>query len=786
MTKTISWYAERYASRFGMHLIPLQPKSKLPVQNDWGHNTLSDAAQASSYFEQHTTQNIGVALGPSRLCSLDIDCLDSFRTICENFGIDLGQLIRDTPTIQGASKGMRLMFRVPADTELPYGKLNWPNQKDPDGSIHRNMMRLAAEASQAGDLETEAKIREDAKQYARFTVFELRAASGEKQRFDVLPPSIHPDTLKPYKWITQPAEQWPEPPRWLIAMWTDFEKFKPQMQAMCPWLPAPEPAPVRSSAPVDASAQGVSVIDAYNKANDLAGELSRYGYKQIGQRWLSPHSGTGLPGVILFPDAQSCWIHHASDPLCSEDTGKPVNAFDLFCYYDHGGDTSKAVKHAAEILGMKPEPRKHIAEQVKRAEPAVQDEPGQPVSLSVSRGSYDLEAPLKFTTDKGKPIRHIENLAEICRRIGVTIRYNMIAKEEEILIPGQSFSIDNMGNATLAWLRSECSLFNFPVDAIDGMVTYLADCNQYNPVAEWIGSKPWDGVSRVQAFYDTVSGEYDHVERKRLFKETLLKRWMVSAVAAAFSPNGISAAGVLTFQGAQYLGKTKWFKQLVPSELGVLKDGMILRPDDKDSVKQCVSFWLVELGELDATFRKADIAALKSFLTNDSDVLRRAYARKESKFARRTVFFASVNPKEFLHDPTGNRRYWTIEAKHLDHSHNIDMQQVWAEFYQIWRDGESYYLTNDEVNELNEHNESFTAVDPIEDRILTRLAWEDEPIEWRWATATDILMDIGFDRPTRSDATSCAAFIRKHNGNQGRRSNGKTLLYAPKRVPLTY
>ena len=753
MTKPISWYADRYASRFGMHLIPLQPKSKLPVQNDWGHNTLSDAAQASSYFEQHTTQNIGVALGPSRLCSLDIDCLDSFRTICENFGIDLGQLIRDTPTIQGASKGMRLMFRVPVDTELPYAKLNWKRD------------------------DADAKS---------FTVFELRAASGDKQRFDVLPPSIHPDTLKPYKWITQPAEQWPEPPRWLIAMWTDFDKFKPQMVAMCPWLPAPEPAPVRRSAPADTNAQGGSVIDAYNAANDLAGELSRYGYKQIGQRWLSPHSGTGLPGVILFPDAQSCWIHHASDPLCSEDTGKPVNAFDLFCYYDHNGDTSKAVKHAAEILGMKPEPRKHIAEQVKRAEPAVQDEPGQAVALSVSRGSYDLEAPLKFTTDKGKPIRHIENLAEICRRIGVTIRYNMIAKEEEILIPGQSFSIDNMGNATLAWLRSECSLFNFPVDSIDGMVTYLADCNQYNPVAEWIGSKPWDGVSRVQAFYNTVAGEYDHVERKRLFKETLLKRWMVSAVAAAFSPNGISAAGVLTFQGAQYLGKTKWFKQLVPAELGVLKDGMILRPDDKDSVKQCVSFWLVELGELDATFRKADIAALKSFLTNDSDVLRRAYARKESKFARRTVFFASVNPKEFLHDPTGNRRYWTIEAKHLDHSHNIDMQQVWAEFYQIWRDGESYYLTNDEVNELNEHNESFTAVDPIEDRILTRLAWEDEPIEWRWATATDILMDIGFDRPTRSDATSCAAFIRKHNGNQGRRSNGKTLLYAPKRVPVHY
>jgi putative DNA primase/helicase len=50
----------------------------------------------------------------------------------------------------------------------------------------------------------------------------------------------------------------------------------------------------------------------------------------------------------------------------------------------------------------------------------------------------------------------------------------------------------------------------------------------------------------------------------------------------------------------------------VPKELGVVQDGMMLRPDDRDSVKQVVSHWLVELGELDATFRKSDIAQLKA------------------------------------------------------------------------------------------------------------------------------------------------------------------------------
>ena len=56
---------------------------------------------------------------------------------------------------------------------------------------------------------------------------------------------------------------------------------------------------------------------------------------------------------------------------------------------------------------------------------------------------------------------------------------------------------------------------------------------------------------------------------------------------------------------------------------------------------------IVELGELDATFRKSDIASLKSFITSDRDVLRRPYARLESEFARRTVFLHRLTQSNF-------------------------------------------------------------------------------------------------------------------------------------------
>lgn len=387
--------------------------------------------------------------------------------------------------------------------------------------------------------------------------------------------------------------------------------------------------------------------------------------------------------------------------------------------------------------------------------------------------AVDFFSPLSWTDPRGKPLGIIENLYEVCDRLGVTIRYNVIKKEDEILIPGQSFTVDNAANASLAWLRSQCVRFKYPTDALGEYVTYIADQNLYNPVVNWVTSRPWDGQSRFQDLCDTIQAEDEQL------KCTLLRRWLISAVAAAFNPEGVSAHGVLVLQGDQYLGKTKWFKTLVPAELDVLADGHLLRVDDKDNVRQACSNWLVELGELDASFRKSDIAALKAFITKKKDVMRRAYARKDSHFARRTVFFGSVNPKQFLHDATGNRRYWTIECKWIDHSHGIDMQQLWAEVLDFYNKGESYYLSPEEMDLLNRHNKEFEAVDPIHERILSRLDWACPEVEWQWKTATEVLMMTGMDKPDVRDTRSAAEFIRSHNGGQAKRTNGMSKLKVP-------
>jgi putative DNA primase/helicase len=406
---------------------------------------------------------------------------------------------------------------------------------------------------------------------------------------------------------------------------------------------------------------------------------------------------------------------------------------------------------------------------------------GAVLSQAVAAAPIDYYGFLPDTNDKGKPLSTIENLATICQRLGIIVRYNVISKEEEILIPGAGFSLDNRQNASLSWLLSECAKFKMPVDRVPDYVTYLADQNLYNPVAEWVTSSPWDGQDHLAQLIATVKAKGEDADHRIMaMKTAFITRWMISAIAAAFRPNGVSAHGVLVFQGAQYVGKTKWFKSLVPESIGVLKDGMLLRPDDRDSVMKCVSNWLVELGEIDATFRKSDVAALKSFLTSDRDVLRRAYARKESAFARRTVFFASVNPKNYLHDDTGNRRYWTIECERLDHDHNVNMQQVWAQVYeQLFVPGESWFLTASEMALLNDHNEDFTVIDPIEELITNGLKWSDPRPMWRWRSATEVMVSLGKLNCSKAEVTKGGIVMRRLNGEQSKRTGNTRLLYVP-------
>lgn len=400
----------------------------------------------------------------------------------------------------------------------------------------------------------------------------------------------------------------------------------------------------------------------------------------------------------------------------------------------------------------------------------------QKIGITTVRGWLKAKVSSEFihTNADGLPLCTIENLNILLRRMNTTVRYNVISKQVEILIASDWYTQDNQFNASLACINSEANKVGMPTKHINLFLLQIADKNQFNPVVTWVGSKPWDGISRIDRLAATIESPMSPE-----FKKVLLLKWLKQCIAAAYSPNGISPQGVMVFQGEQFKGKTRWFQSLVSPRPELALTGHTLDVKNKDSILIALSYWLVELGELDATFSRSEISALKSHITQSVDKVRRPYAPAESVFPRRTSYFASVNEMQFLHDPTGNRRFWVIPVTGINHDHGIDMQQVWAEVLELYQADDVFYLNNEELCTLNFNNQDYTAHDPIEERILGAFDWNSTD-EWEWASATDVLIRCGIVNPTKSQTMSASRTIRKHNGNRHRKSNGRNLLAIPK------
>ena len=91
----------------------------------------------------------------------------------------------------------------------------------------------------------------------------------------------------------------------------------------------------------------------------------------------------------------------------------------------------------------------------------------------------------------------IPNVAHLLDKFGVIVRYNVIKKKTEIIIPGHNGSTDNLDNVAMTQIISLAALNGLPFGQVPAYVEALADRKLYNPVADWITSKQWDGKDRL-------------------------------------------------------------------------------------------------------------------------------------------------------------------------------------------------------------------------------------------------------------------------------------------------
>lgn len=438
----------------------------------------------------------------------------------------------------------------------------------------------------------------------------------------------------------------------------------------------------------------------------------------------------------------------------------------------HGGDWRDIAAHADTAEAEPdPAPAADLAPQPSAQPVAANDNRAKPLDVDLNPYGWP------HTTEKGAPQNTVENLAHLLREYGIAVTYDVISKNIAIDIPGRKFGQDNRAANSLATITSLCVRNRMPQNNLADYIGLIADSNPINPAADFITAREWDGVDRIPDLVKTL----DPADPR--LAAILLRRWMIGAVACAMSEDGFAMQGVLVLQGAQNAGKTTWLWTLAGGRrAGLMLEGAQLDPSNKDSVKEVISRWLVELGELDATFRKADIAALKAFVTRDRDAIRLPYARASSEFARRTAFAATVNEKGYLRDDTGNRRFWSIEVGgNLRGVHDIDVQQCWAQIAAEWRAGEPHRLSREELAALERVNEDFAETSPIEEQLRSKFDWGDL---WRPSpmTATQALIAVGYDRPDKRLAREAGVILRKLTGGEPRKLNGNMVFDMPPRT----
>lgn len=247
----------------------------------------------------------------------------------------------------------------------------------------------------------------------------------------------------------------------------------------------------------------------------------------------------------------------------------------------------------------------------------------------------------------------------------------------------------------------------------------LAFENSYHPVRDYLNQLEWDGVERLDKFlidYIRCIGPKEYI--KAVGRKTL-----VAAIARIMKP-GCKFDHMLILEGYQGIGKStalnilggEWFTDAL---------GSIAH---KDYIQSLEGNWIVEMGEL-ATMGYDQNNSIKGFMSRKVDRARPAYGRTTDNFPRQCVIIGTTNDKEYLKDPSGNRRYWPVEVTSIDLKKlKEDRDQLFAEAKTVYDSrAEKLYLDSALLRKQAKEQQGLRqSEDPMTEKV--RLQFEESPL----------------------------------------------------------
>ena len=256
--------------------------------------------------------------------------------------------------------------------------------------------------------------------------------------------------------------------------------------------------------------------------------------------------------------------------------------------------------------------------------------------------------------------------------------------------------------------------------------------SDFDPIKNYFDNLKWNKESHIDKLAEFIKTN-DPQEWKNHFKKHLVR-----SVKCALDNDYFNKQALILIHAAQNSGKSTFIRFLCPPELVAYIAEDVTT--DKDSRILLVKNFIINLDELDK-FNKQEIAAVKSFISKNQINERLPFDRKNSVLKRRASFFGSTNKNELLDDPTGSVRWLCFEIISIDwdYKKKIDINQVWAEAYDLYKKGFMCDMTREELERNEERNTKFQVLS-IERELIQNLFEPDpEKLFENFMTATEVL-----------------------------------------------
>lgn len=314
-----------------------------------------------------------------------------------------------------------------------------------------------------------------------------------------------------------------------------------------------------------------------------------------------------------------------------------------------------------------------------------------------------------------QPEKHSDKVRAAFRDLGYTFYYNQLTEQTEYRKgDGQLKQLTDIEESAL-----RADLNDLGLSRIRPVLDKEALENAYHPFFVWLDSlPPWDGEDHIKNLTDACLNtkprilEYQGDSGKTIrkdFKEIVFKRFLTGAIRKMRDGDQNQ---VLVLHGPQGIGKSRLVRWLCSPVPTLFTEGTV-NPNDKDCLLRLTSKFLWEIDELDATTRKADVSALKGFLTKSEVTARRAYGRHDVTRRATCSFIGTVN-SPFLTDDTGNRRFWIVELESIMWGYEfIPLEQLWAQAKHYADEGFSHDLVEAEQQLRDGINREYMADQPL-------------------------------------------------------------------------